>query len=447
MKGSKNSSKNGIIEIDAYEFAKLRDVESQQDVKETFEAFYYLVEEIFKAFDGDCWHRTADRGIFFFPAPTDAVDASLKLIDKLVEFNEKNNRLDSPLFIRIGVHEIEAESIANVPEDEREKLTLPELDIIRKLRQHCPPGKIVISKEVYEDIGSIKRDLFRPASSADLKQRESFVLRRRRIMPQERALLFGLSDEQKFSLPPISFPNWNRIVPDEDTSLTKLNTILEQPLLVVLGETSSQRQGSISSAATSDAIGIIEIMAALKANIDVTAGIDQWEDTADLASNRNIVLIGSGIVNIYAFAFNDIIRPAHFVKAEDRVLDQIVATSRDGRIFFGPHALPPRDCGLVTISKSPFNLEKTLLWIAGITGMGTQAVAKFVFDLIQDPSRPLRKGTAAALIDPIACIVGSRIPKGPWQIFDYYRRWRIADYKILWMVDRNGVPFEPWKQE
>ncbi|MCK4351817.1 hypothetical protein KAW65_00225 [candidate division WOR-3 bacterium] len=446
MKGNKNPLINGIVDIDVYKSTMLKESGSQKDIKGTFKAYHLLVEETFKMFGGKSWHQMGDGRIFSFPTPNDAVDACLRLTDNLVKFNVGKNKLCLPLFVRIGVHEIEAKDIADVPEDERGKFAHPALDITGKLQKNCPIGKITVSKEVYGKIGKIKQDIFRPALVTELRKRKAFVMRRRLIMPQEEVLLYGLSDRQKLSIPPIPFPLWDKIAPDENINLSTLDKILEQPLLVVLGETASHLQGPISSAATSDAIGIIEIMAALKSNIKVTAGVDQWEDTADLASNRNIILIGSGIVNIYAFAFNDIIHPTHFVKTGGRVFNQIVATSNKGRVYFGPHTLSSKDCGLITVSKSPLNLEKNLLWITGITGMGTQAAARFVWELIHDPKATLRQATGASLIRPIACIVGASISEGPWEISDYYRHWRISDYNILWMVDRNGKSFEFQKQ-
>lgn len=266
-------------------------------------------------------------------------------------------------------------------------------------------------------------------------------------MPQEEELLYGLPEEQKKLMPLIPFPTWGKIAPNQNIKLTKLAEFFEQPLLVVLGETSSHPQSPVSSAATSDAVGMMEVMVALRSNREVRVGIDEWEDTADLVSDRNILMIGSGIVNIYVFALNNIFYLVHFAKTGGRVFDQIVATSNKEQLHFGPHSIPPRDCGLVIISKSPFNLEKTLFWVAGNTGMGTQAAARFVWELIRDPKQTLRRKIGESLSDPIACVVGAYVPEGVWEISDYYKHWRVSDYKILWAANQRGKSVDLWKEQ
>lgn len=447
MDGGKRPSVKGIVDIDVYKSTVLKNGKSQNEITETFSNYHSLVERTFEMFNGESWHRMGDGGIFLFPTPEDAVNACLRLLNNLVEFNETNNQLSLPLFTRIGIHEIDEKDIIDVPEDERGKYAHPALDIAGKLQKNCPIGKIAVSIEVYNKIG-IMRNLFRP-SIIELSGKRFFVLIDRPIMPQEEKLLYGLPEEQKKLMPPIPFPTWDKIVPDQNINLTKLDEFFEQPLLVVLGETLSHPRSPISSAATSDAVGMMEVMAVLRSNPEVRVGIDEWEDTGDLVSDHNILIIGSGIVNIYAFALNDIFYPAHFAKTGGKIFDQIVATSNKEQLYFGPHSIPPRDCGLVIISKSPFNLEKTLLWVAGITGMGTQATARFVWELIRDPKETLKRKIGGGLNDPIACVVGACVPEGPegpWEIRNYYKRWRIFDYRILWAVDQRGEPVNLWKE-
>ncbi|KAF5433995.1 hypothetical protein C5S35_15365 [Candidatus Methanophagaceae archaeon] len=432
-----NDGKKGIVDIDIYKSALLKQGKSQKPVEVILGAYHSMVEKIFAVFDGKCWHKTLERRIFLFPTPNDAIDASLLLLDNLTTFDTKKNQLSFPLFVRIGVHEIEIENMTDVPESERGKFAQGSLDIVGVLQQNCPIGKIAVSREVIEKIKGIKLDIFRPTLTPELSKMRAFVLRRQPFMSHEEFLLYGLHNEQKLSIPAIPFTTWNNIVPDENINLATLDEILEQPLLVILGESSSYPQSPISSAATSDAIGIIEIMAELS-NVEVTVGIDQWEDTADLVSDHNILLVGSSIVNTYAFALNDIIKPVHFVKAEGRVFDKIVVTSQEGEKYFGPHTLSPRDCGIVTISKSPFNLDKTLIWIGGITGIGTHAATIFMRELIHDPQSVLWQRTTKNIIHPIGCVVSASKDKGSCGS----NRLRIRGYKILWMVDREGKTFE-----
>jgi hypothetical protein len=444
VEGDKKSSVNGVVDIDIYKSTMLKNGKSQDEITETFSKYRSLVGKTFEMFNGESWHRMGDGGIFCFPTPEDAVNACLRLLNNLVAFNKKENRLNLPLFVRIGINEIEEKDIINVPKDERGNYAHPALDIAGKLQKNCPIGKIALFTEVYKKIGVMQR-LFR-LSLAEAEGKRFFVLIDRPIMPQEEKLLYGLPEEQKRLIPPIPFPTWDKIAPDQSINLTKLDKFFEQSLLVILGETSSNPQSPVSSAATSDAVGMMEVMAALRSNSEVRVGIDEWEDTVDLVSARDILIIGSGIANIYAFALNDIFYPVKFAKTGGRIFDQIVAISNKEQVYFGPHAIPPRDCGLVIISKSPFNLEKTLLWVAGITGMGTQAAAGFMWELVRDPKETLRRRIGGSLSDPIACIVSACVSEESWEIRNYYRRWRILDYKILWAVDRSGKSVNLWKE-
>lgn len=445
MNVSRKPSVNGIVDIDVYKSTTLKNGKSQSAITKTFNNYHSLVDKTFEMFNAESWHRMGDGGIFRFPTPVDAVDASLRLLDNLVEFNEKRNRLGLPLFTRIGIHQIEEKDIKFVPKHQRGTYANTALDIAGKLQKKCPIGKIAVSASVYNRIG-VKQRLFRP-SLAELQGKNFFVLIDRPIMPHEQELCYGLPDEQKKLIPPIPFPKWDKIAPSQNLSLVKLGVFFEKPVLVVLGETLSHPKSPISSAATSDAVGMMEVMAAVTANRQLRVGIDAWEDTADLVSDHNILIIGSGIVNVYAFVLNDLLCPVHFVKTKGRVFDQIVATSNKGQLHFGHHGIPPMDCGLVLISKSPFNLEKTLFWVAGITGIGTQAAAKFVWELIRDSKQTLSRNLKDGLSGPIACVIGAYVPQGVWEISSYYKRWRISDYRILWAVDQCGKSVDLWEEQ
>ncbi|MBM4432844.1 MAG: hypothetical protein FJ025_02445 [Chloroflexi bacterium] len=433
-------AKNGIVDIGVYQATMLKEGKPQDEIEQTFNAYHSLVENTFNEFGGKIWRRIIERSICVLHTPTEAVDACIQLLENLVTFNKQRENLlsNSSLFVRVGIHEIEAEDIANVPGDDRVGFAHPALDIAGKLQENCPIGKIAISMEVYEGLG-LRQRLFRPTATR-LGEKRNFVLTDRLIMPQEENCLNGLLKKQKMAMAPIPFANWDNIKPDEKVNLRTLDEMFREPLLVILGETSAEPKGPICSAATSDAVGMMEVLAALGSNREVRVGIDHWEDTADVVSDRNVIIIGSGTANIYAFALNDIIHPVHFVKTRDRVLDQIVATSKEGELYFGPHASPPKDAGLIIISKNPFNLERTLLWIAGITGIGTQAVANLLRDLILDTGSTLMREDIPDSTQPIACVAGPDIRGvgNDWGISDYYKRLRILDYKIAWMVDRSG---------
>jgi len=445
---------SGIINIDVYHSTRLHEVRprngiTQDMITATFENYNSLLDKTFQDLGGSCWLRIGDGRIFLFPTPEDAVQASIRLLDNLARFNEEQNQLNLPIFVRIGVHEIdkkEEKVIKDVPHKKRSEYGHTALDIAGKLQKNCPLGKIALSTGIYHRLRQLWHGLFRPSLTTldGLRGRNFFVSINRNIMPQEEKLFFGLPQKQMVLIPPVPYPIWEEIVPDQNVNLTKLADFFNGKVLVVLGETGKHPESPVASAATSDAVGIMEVMAVIKSNPEVRVGIAEWEDTADLVSDRNILLVGSSIVNIYAYALNDLLFPVHFAKAEGQVFDLIIATSKEGTEYFGPHGIPPRDSAIVITSRSPFNREKALLWVAGITGMGTQAATRLVWDLVRDPVI-LSQKIEARLDNPIACVVAPYIPEGLWEISDYYKRWRILDYKILWAVDKDGNSICPCK--
>lgn len=436
------SNEFGLVDVDIYKSSLVFD-------KDISKGFHDILKKTFKTFEAYEWVPSGDGAKFIFNTTKDAVDACIRLTESLVEFNKSNSKHNNQLlFTRIGIiciDENKRKTLVDVGEGERGRVGDRHISRVAKLQKKCPVGKIAISDRVYNNIG-VRQDLFRPGLVKDGEDMH-FVLTRRSIMPRENELFDGLTHEQKKSLPAIPFPAWPQICPkNNDTNLAKLPDVFNKDgLLVILGETLSDPQGPLSSAATSDAIGILELMSNLN-NKDVVAGIDRWEDTADLAYDRNIILVGSGIVNTYAFVINDMIEPAHFVKTGGRIFDQIVVRSSKNKIkYFGPHTRSPKDCGLVGICCNPFNIDKKLLWIAGITGMGTQAAAKFVLDLSTKAStKDILKDKAenSNISHPILAIVSPSIPGSPVKISEYYKRWRIQDYRILWMADKENNVYE-----
>lgn len=428
----------GILFIDVYKSTYLKAGEKQADIDATFKAFHDTVDCAFGRFGGARWHSMGDGAIFTFQDSGSAVGAAVRLLGELTRFDSIGNKLSSSLHVRIGIHEGPRAICESVPQNERGKLAVGAIDVAGKLEKNCPVGKIAVSPEVYRKLENVQRALFRQPAVDPQRPGSAFVLEYRNTMPRERALGEGLTDDQLRRLPPTPFRAWEKLQPHPDTSLRALQDILHEPLLVVLGESSIDPSSSVRAAATSDAVGAIEIMATIRASTEVTAGIDRWADTADIACDRSLMVVGSGVVNTYAFAFNDLVRPVHFAKAEGRVFDQILAETCDGRRVYGSHAAPPRDCGFAVILRSPVNPDKHVVWIAGITGMGTQAAARFAWDIVTDPDATLRERLGSRDFSPIACVVAATTPSGSTDISALYRRWRIADYIIVLAIDREG---------
>jgi hypothetical protein len=185
-------------------------------------------------------------------------------------------------------------------------------------------------------------------------------------------------------------------------------------------------------AATSDAVGIIEIFAALQSSPDISAGIDEWVDCEDLAANRNIVIIGSPAVNVYAYAAN-IVTPAGFIQRANEPLRIRIRDGGNERLFppMIEHSSYEKHFALVLLTYNPINPKYHLFWIAGISGMATQAAAHFVRDLVLNSTNTLGslRTDAADILN--AAVIAPKWQSG-WQDKDYQGTWRVADYCVAW---------------
>jgi hypothetical protein len=242
-----------------------------------------------------------------------------------------------------------------------------------------------------------------------------------------------LSDSQAELVPPILSTAWpNLTIANFD--LSQVGRIFDGELLVVLGETTHRVDTNHGSAATSDAIAAIEICAQISPNANIVAAIDEWEDASDLASQRDILLIGSGICNTYAFALNDLVTPVRFDKHEGRVHGQIVALDGSTKVRFGSRANAGRHCALIVTMVNPFAPNKRLVWVAGITGRATQAAMTLMADIVRRGRDALTNSGLPPQFKPVACVVRARGANG----LEEPPRGRVARYEMLWAADASG---------
>ncbi len=436
---------NVILVVEFYPIKINGEVSNDID-NEAVEFYHSLINLSFKNLSAELIRRTNCKAIYAFKTPEQSVLASLLFFQECIDLNKQKkifNDIDWP--IQIGIHTVNTQTAKNGglgTGQENQKHIGDFHDVVKfaeYIKGFCPANKILISNEVFDTLELTQR-LFRPFFIE--KEIQGFVLADRWLMTQENFFLNGLSERQKMAIPCLSYRDWDSIKPNEGFSLKELRQILEQPALIVLGGAYSDPKSPINSAAISDAVGIMEILAALNSNQDIKVGLDHWEDTADAALDRNIIIIGSGMVNTYAFALNDIFYPVHFVKTQGRCLDQIIATSKDRELHFGSHALPPKHSGLIAISKNPFSINKYMLWVAGITGIATQSTYGFLKDILLHANDTIQDDISIFLEQnlPIACVIGPDQGKmdKEWTTANYYDRLRIPSYQVLWMVDRDG---------
>ncbi|MBN1460118.1 MAG: toll/interleukin-1 receptor domain-containing protein [Armatimonadetes bacterium] len=368
-----------------------------------------------KAFGEPASFSVESNGVYLVrhPAPEEAFAAAVISFARAVcELNVSagTDLRHAPLFFRVGIDFT--------------------ADGAKDARRACPVGNVAVSPDLRCQLKQW-RDVFRPLSV----EARQYVLCQRPLLPQEEPRTASLNRRQIRALPALRLLDWSLVRPA--AGLAELSKELLAESVVVFGDTSWSPRGCLMSAATSDAVGMMEAMS-MRGEDNLRVGIDEWEDTADLVAARNVLFVGSGATNTYGLVLNDLLTPIHFVVAEGRPMDCITASSRNGdRVHFGPHTGDGvrkghdlSDCaGLLIGARSVFNPERTMLWAAGINGMGTQAVAGLLKDLLQGR---VRLPDAA-----IGCVVVPAVPGK--DLKEYYRRLRVSKYQILHMVDAEGL--------
>ncbi|MBI5634482.1 MAG: adenylate/guanylate cyclase domain-containing protein [Nitrospirae bacterium] len=425
-------NKEVVAIMDVANSTILTDKMTQEDHERVMNDYHHAVEKI-ASYGGKVWKEEGDCVIIVFDEPDRATMGMIALLQELNEFNADPIFSTTPFLVRIGIAINKENSMFDIPEDNRAKASRKALNEAGHLEKACPVGRIAISEEVYKRIDTFK-DLFRPTPGTS-----HFILEKRPLVPQEQALVGQLLSKQRKALPALCFLGWDIVKPEEGVSLNKLRSLLNDNVAVILGDSSNKR-GILEPAATSDTIGLMEALSLLRVE-NLKMGIDEWQDTADLVVDNHVIIVGSGATNMYALVVNDVFKHMRFYRAKERdrdrsgrSLDTILVTNRDGKeTFFGRHARGNEDAGLLVMARSAFNLNKVMVLIAGITGMGTQAA----FNLFKD----IALGRANINECAIGCVVSPNVKsslRDVVDIQDYYRKWRISDYSVLHQIDREG---------
>ena len=442
-------STDGILNIDGFQWTNLkqsveelkslspkdRDKVKQRE-EETFSLYHKRLQQWIENHGGSIWLKQGDCCIAsWFPNIDEAVAAAKTVQRRLTDFNHYDSLLANPLIVRIGVSLGKA---PNVIPEKRGEFSSPELDEAGHLQKHCPPGGIRISKHVFNQLNYGRHD-FRPGLGDPLmpKITNSFVWVERSLTPQEVEHVSFLTSTQKRSYPLVAAPLWTKRNDRNDIGFRRIPEILPESLIVI-GETRSIRKDSNSPinhpAPTSDAVGIIEILAASQSSTRVCAGIDEWVDTCDLASQMNLVVIGSPVVNVYSYAINNVLKCGFELEKNGLLRIRVV---ENGSLKFFPekveHAEVDRHYGLVYLSRNPINPKYFLLWIAGISGMATQACARFVRDIVLNATRTLGVLRERFQVSEANAAVIVPRAEGGWELNDYLQGiWRVTNYDVIW---------------
>ena len=305
---------DGVLNIDGFNWSLIKYTEEQLATlgaekraarsvaeEDTFRQYRTRIREWIEANGGRVWSTIGDCTIAHGFEPIDeAVAAATTIQRRLTDFNALENRLGTPLMVRIGVARGD---LPEIPASERGEASISVLNEVGHLQKDCPPGRVRISRSVYESLRFWRQD-FRPALSVDSKplSEGSMVWVDRMLTPQDLEGMKRLTPKQARSYPPIALTATDLRRLGFEGELQDVRRILPSAL-VVIGETRVGGKGDqpVSHAtATSDAVGILEVFAALESSGGVAAAIDEWVDTVDLAAQRDLLIVGSPGGNLFA---------------------------------------------------------------------------------------------------------------------------------------------------
>lgn len=440
---------DGILNIDGYNWSLLKFSEKQlsvlpeaersvrrRDEEQTFKRYHARMREWIEGHGGSVWNTLGDCTIAHgFQSVDEAVGAATTIQRRLTDFNLFDNRIGTPLFIRIGVAK---GTLPEISLEERGESSLSALDEAGHLQKDCPPGRVRISRATFESLRFGRQD-FRPGLSTGLKgcSAGSMVWIERMLTPDELKAGDSLSRRQARSYPPIVVTQDDLVRMGFDKDLSKVPEAISDAV-VIIGETRDEGKavGPVShAAATSDAVGTLEVFATLQSSSGVMAGIDEWVDTVDLATQRSIVMVGSPVVNLFAYAINRVLM-AGFEDVNGGPMRIRIGCGNGHQRFPSAfrHGSSHYHYGLVLFDRSPVNPSHSVLWIAGITGMGTQAAARFARDLVASPDKALG---ALGTKRPNVVVVKPRWHTG-FGPEDYQGMWRVSDYEVEWSGRTDG---------
>jgi class 3 adenylate cyclase len=160
-----SSHTSTFVSVDVVGSTAIKTGQNEQDIIYTFLAYHKIVSDLSYAHHGEVTNITGDGMMCRFQRTEDAVDLAIDLLGNIPSFNKKQNRLTTPLSIRIGVHAgqvYESETLGSG------QLISKTLDIAAKLQQHAQPNHAQFSEAVASTMGEKAKLLKRLGWDAEL---------------------------------------------------------------------------------------------------------------------------------------------------------------------------------------------------------------------------------------------------------------------------------------
>jgi adenylate cyclase len=138
-----------FLDIDIVNSARVKEKEEEPDIYYTFAEYHKLLDRIAKEHNGKVFNRAGDGVIFQFQGKNQADQAirmAMKIRGSLVDFNKRENRLKTPIVVRMGINTGKVLIDGSM---ERGKVSSSTIDIAGHLQKEAEPGQILVSQETF----------------------------------------------------------------------------------------------------------------------------------------------------------------------------------------------------------------------------------------------------------------------------------------------------------
>jgi len=160
------SSRTGtFVSVDVVGSTAIKTGQNEQDIIYTFLAYHKLASDLAYTHHGEVTNITGDGIMCRFQRTEDATGLVQNLLAHLASFNKKQNRLTTPLSLRIGVHTgqvYESESLGSG------QLISKTVDIAAKLQQIAEPDHALFSEAAVPPLGNRAKEFRRLGWNAEL---------------------------------------------------------------------------------------------------------------------------------------------------------------------------------------------------------------------------------------------------------------------------------------
>jgi class 3 adenylate cyclase len=136
-----------LLDIDVVDSYGMKSVAERHHIIISFDRFRDFARRVVEEFHGSVLNCNGDELMCFFAGAEHAVRAAAAVIDRMDEFNEKENLLESPFQVRQGIHTGEL-----LVDWQRGVAYSQVLDVAGHLQKHADPGGLLISDTTWSSL-------------------------------------------------------------------------------------------------------------------------------------------------------------------------------------------------------------------------------------------------------------------------------------------------------